>query len=98
TEVAQRRLLSRLAHDELDAGSFDPETIRRALTGTTVAAHAVGPFKTALVRELGELGYFVNELAISDVLLHIAIAADRVSAGQALETPIEGTWEEIPKL
>src|SRR5690606_35944893 len=63
-----------------------------------VAAHAVGPFKTALVRELGELGYFVNELAISDVLLHIAIAADRVSAGRALETPIEGTWEEIPKL
>ncbi len=98
TEVAQRRLLSRLAHDEMDAGSFDPETIRRALTGTTVAAHAVGPFKTALVRELGELGYFVNELAISDVLLHIAIAADRVSAGRALETPIEGTWEEIPKL
>ena len=98
TEVAQRRLLSRLAHDEMDAGSFDPESIRRALTGTAVAAHAVGPFKTALVRELGELGYFVNELAISDVLLHIAIAADRVSAGRALETPIEGTWEEIPKL
>lgn len=98
TEVAQRRLLSRLAHDEMDAGSFDPESIRRALTGTTVAAHAVAPFKTALVRELGELGYFVNELAISDVLLHIAIAADRVSAGRALETPIAGTWEEIPKL
>lgn len=98
TEVAQRRLLSRLAHDEMDAGSFHPESIRRALTGTTVAAHAVGPFKTALVRELGELGYFVNELAISDVLLHIAIAADRVSAGRALETPISGTWEEIPKL
>ncbi|MGM7699485.1 BglG family transcription antiterminator [Microbacterium sp. A84] len=98
TEVAQRRLLSRLAHDEMDAGSFHPESIRRALTGTTVAAHAVGPFKTAFVRELGELGYYVNELAISDVLLHIAIAADRVSAGRALETPISGTWEEIPKL
>ena len=98
TEIAQRRLLSRLAHDEMDAGSFHPESIRRALTGTTVAAHAVGPFKSALVRELGELGYFVNELAISDVLLHIAIAADRVSAGRALETPMAGTWEEIPKL
>lgn len=98
TEVAQRRLLSRLAHDEMDAGSFHPESIRRALTGTAVAAHSVGPFKTALVRELGGLGYFVNELAISDVLLHIAIAADRVSAGRALETPIAGTWAEIPKL
>lgn len=97
-EVAQRRLLSRLAHDEMDAGSFHPESIRRALTGTAVAAHAVGPFKTALVRELGGLGYYVNEMAISDVLLHIAIAADRVSAGRALETPVAGTWEEIPKL
>src|SRR5690606_8559535 len=27
-----------------------------------------------------------------------AIAADRVSAGRALETPVAGTWEEIPKL
>ena len=98
TEIAQRRLLSRLAHDEMDAGSFHPESIRRALTGTAVAAHAVAPFKTALVRELGALGYYVNELAISDVLLHIAIAADRVSAGRALETPVAGTWEEIPKL
>lgn len=98
TEVAQRRLLSRLAHDEMDAGSFHPESIRRALTGTSVAAHAVAPFKTALVRELGGLGYYVNELAISDVLLHIAIAADRVSAGRALETPLSGTWEQIPHL
>lgn len=98
TEVAQRRLLSRLAHDEMDAGSFHPESIRRALTGSAVAAHAVAPFKTALVRELGALGYYVNELAISDVLLHIAIAADRVSAGRALDTPQSGASEEIPKL
>lgn len=98
TEIAQRRLLSRLAHDEMDAGSFHPESIRRVLTGSAVNAHAVAPFKTALVSELGELGYYVNELAISDVLLHVAIAADRVSAGRALETPISGTWAEIPKL
>ncbi|KDA06054.1 transcriptional antiterminator [Microbacterium sp. CH12i] len=98
TEIAQRRLLSKLAHDEMDAGSFHPESIRRALTGSAVAAHAVAPFKTALVRELGALGYYVNELAISDVLLHIAIAADRVSAGRPLETPVPGTWEEIPRL
>lgn len=97
-EVAQRRLLSRLAHDEMDAWSFHPENIRRALTGTAVAAHAVGPFKTALVSELGSLGYFVNELAISDVLLHIAIAADRVAAGRALDKPAAGTWDGIAKL
>lgn len=98
TETAQRRLLSRLAHDEMEAGSFHPETIRRALAGSAVTAQAVAPFKSALVRELGTLGYYVNELAISDVLLHIAIAADRVAAGRALESGATGTRAEIPRL
>lgn len=97
-EVAQRRLLSRLAHDEMDEGAFQPETIRRALASNTVPAQAVGPFKAALVSELGELGYFVNELAISDVLLHIAIAAERVAAGRALEAGRDALDEAIPRL
>ncbi|OAN39989.1 BglG family transcription antiterminator [Microbacterium sp. H83] len=97
-EAAQRRLLSRLAHDEMDAASFHPETFRRALAGSAVAAHAVGPFKSELVRELGELGYYVNELAISDVLLHIAIAADRVAAGHSLDAVPSGTRPEIPRV
>ncbi|HWS50349.1 MAG TPA: PTS sugar transporter subunit IIA [Microbacterium sp.] len=98
TEAAQRRLLSRLAHDEMDAASFHPETFRTALAGTAVPAHAVGPFKSALVRELGELGYYVNELAISDVLLHIAIAAERVAAGHALESGPDTPSEAIPRV
>ncbi|WP_431071673.1 BglG family transcription antiterminator [Microbacterium phyllosphaerae] len=98
TEAAQRRLLSRLAHDEMDAASFHPETFRRALAGTAVAAGSVAPFKSELVRELGELGYYVNELAISDVLLHIAIAAERVAAGHALEAGPAGAREEIPRV
>jgi lichenan operon transcriptional antiterminator len=97
-EAAQRRLLSRLAHDEMDDASFHPETFRRALSRSAVAANAVGPFKTALVRELGELGYYVNELAIADVLLHIAIAAERVAAGHALDSSPAGTREEIPRV
>lgn len=98
TEAAQRRLLSRLAHDEMDAASFHPETFRRALSGSAVAPHAVAPFKSALVRELGALGYFVNELAISDVLLHIAIAADRVASGHTLESAPVGARPEIPRV
>lgn len=98
TEAAQRRLLSRLAHDEMDDASFHPETFRRALSRSAVAASAVGPFKTSLVRELGELGYYVNELAIADVLLHIAIAAERVAAGHALESSPAGAREEIPRV
>jgi lichenan operon transcriptional antiterminator len=97
-EGAQRRLLSRLAHDEMDAASFHPETFRRALQGSAVAPHAVAPFKSALVRELGALGYFVNELAISDVLLHIAIAADRVASGHTLESGPVGARPEIPRV
>jgi lichenan operon transcriptional antiterminator len=98
TEEDQRRLISRLAHDEMDAASFHPETFRRALAGNGVAAHAVGPFKSALVGELGALGYFVNELAISDVLLHIAIAADRVAAGYAMPADADTGPEEIPRV
>ncbi|MDN3496299.1 PTS sugar transporter subunit IIA [Planococcus sp. APC 4015] len=85
TEMAQRRLLSRLAHDEMDAGSFDLEALRRTLGEGSIGAHAFGPFKTELVAELGSLGYFVNEIGIADVVMHIAIAADRVSRDRGLE-------------
>lgn len=98
TEAEQRRLLSRLAHDEMDDASFHPEIFRRALSGTAVTAGDVGPFKSSLVRELGELGYYVNELAIADVLLHIAIAAERVAAGHTLDTSPAGTRPEIPRV
>ncbi|MGZ8804437.1 MAG: BglG family transcription antiterminator [Microbacterium sp.] len=85
TEIAQRRLLSKLAHDEMDAGSFDLDALRRTLGEGSVGAHAFGPFKTELVAELGALGYFVNEFGMSDVVMHIAIAADRVARDRGLE-------------
>ncbi|MBA8816696.1 lichenan operon transcriptional antiterminator [Microbacterium halimionae] len=85
TEAAQRRLLSSLAHDEMDAGSFDLEALRRALGVGSAGAGAFGQFKVDLVQALGAEGYFVNEIGISDVLMHIAIAADRVSHGHPLE-------------
>lgn len=88
-EQALRRLLSRLAQDEMDAGPLRPDALQRALEPEAVPARAVGPFKTALVRELGALGYYVNELAISDVLLHITIAAERVAGGRALASRVE---------
>ncbi|HWI31301.1 MAG TPA: PTS sugar transporter subunit IIA [Microbacterium sp.] len=86
SELAQRRLLSRLAHDEMDAGSFDIVALRRTLGENSVGAAAFGPFKSELVAELGALGYFVNEFGIADVVMHIAIAADRVSQDRGLES------------
>jgi lichenan operon transcriptional antiterminator len=88
-EQSLRRLLSRLAQDEMDAGPLRADALQRALAPEAVPARAVGPFKAELVRELGSLGYFVNELAISDVLLHITIAAERVAVGRALEERAE---------
>ena len=85
TEAAQRRLLSRLAHDEMEAGSFDLEALRRTLGSRSIGAQAFGPFKSELVAGLGDLGYFVNELGIADVVMHIAIAADRVARDRALD-------------
>jgi lichenan operon transcriptional antiterminator len=85
TEMAQRRLLSRLAHDEMDAGSFDLEALRRTLGEGSVGAQAFGPFKAELTAELGALGYFVNEYGIGDVVMHIAIAADRIARDRALD-------------
>lgn len=84
SEQALRRLLSRLAQDEMDAGPLRVDALQRTLAPEVVPAEAIGPFKAELVRTLGELGFFVNELAISDVLLHITIAAERVAAGRPL--------------
>ncbi len=88
-EMARRRLLSRLAHDEMEAGAFDLAALRRSLAGTAVDTDAFGAFKTDLVAELGTLGYYVNELGIADVVLHIAIAADRVAHRHPLATDPE---------
>lgn len=85
TERDQRRLLSRLAHDEMDTAEFPVDPFRLALGAGGIPAAAVAPFRTGLVSELSGLGYYVNELAITDVLLHIAIAADRVAAGRRLD-------------
>lgn len=85
TEMAQRRLLSRLAHEETEDGAFDLEALRRTLGEGSIGARAFGPFKADLVAGLGSLGYFVNEFGIGDVMMHIAIAADRVAGDHALD-------------
>ena len=94
TEMAQRRLLSSLVHEETDEGAFDLAAVRRTLGEGSIGAEAFGPFKADLVAGLGELGYFVNEFGIGDVMLHIAITADRVAHGRALDASDDGTPAE----
>lgn len=90
TEMAQRRLLSTLVHEETEQGGFDLVAVRRTLGEGSIGADAFGPFKADLVAGLGALGYFVNEFGIGDVMLHIAITADRVAHGRALEATVAG--------
>ncbi len=84
TEMAQRRLLSRLAHEETEDGAFDLAALRRTLGEGSIGTAVFGPFKSDLVAGLGDLGYFVNEFGIGDVMMHIAITADRVARDRAL--------------
>ncbi|AUG30452.1 MULTISPECIES: transcription antiterminator [Microbacterium] len=86
TEMAQRRLLSRLAHDETDDGAFDLDALRRSLGAGSIGEAVFGPFKADLVAGLRDLGFFVNEFGIGDVMMHVAITADRVAHDRALET------------
>ncbi|MDR5710930.1 BglG family transcription antiterminator [Nesterenkonia flava] len=89
SELAQRRLVSKLAHEEMKQGAFDLEHLRRS-AGISADKAAFGPFRRELTAGLVEQGYYVNELAAADVLLHVAIAADRVGHGRALEvSPVE---------
>ncbi len=84
-ETAQRRLLSRLAHDEMEASAFDLAALQRALGADAVEPGAFGRFKADLVAGLEGLGYVVNELSIGDVMMHVAIAADRVARERGLD-------------
>ncbi|MDE0547347.1 transcription antiterminator [Microbacterium sp. C7(2022)] len=88
TEAAQRRLLSRLIHDEMDDGSFDIAALRRTLGEDSAGAQSLGAFKTDLVDRLGGRGWFVNEFGITDVVTGFAIAADRVSRGRPLDAVV----------
>ncbi|MDZ5076566.1 BglG family transcription antiterminator [Nesterenkonia sp. HG001] len=85
-ELAQRRLVSRLAHEEMEEGTFDVEALRRAAGLGTVDSAAFGAFTRELTAELASLGWYVNEFAAADVALHSAIAADRVLRGHALQS------------
>jgi lichenan operon transcriptional antiterminator len=94
TEMAQRRLLSRLVHDQTEMKSLDFPALMRVLGEGSVGAEAYARFRSDLVDALGDLGYFVNEYAIADVLMHVAIAADRISRGRPLATGTEHPRED----
>ena len=79
SETDRRKLLSRMFREESARGMIDLATIQREFTSGPAGADSLGAFKTDLIGMLDGQGYFVNEYGINNVLLHVAIAIDRVS-------------------
>ena len=77
SESDHRRLLSKLFHSESAQGFLELENVQREF-----GSEDLGPFKTDLISMLDDQGYFVNEYGINSVLLHVAIAVDRVLRDQ----------------
>jgi lichenan operon transcriptional antiterminator len=74
TEAQYRRVLSKIFRSESAQGFLELETVQREFV-----SEGLGVFKTSLIAMLDAQGYFVNEYGINSVLLHVAIAVDRVS-------------------
>lgn len=89
SEAAQRRLLSRLVHDEVEAGALDMAMLRRTVGTEYLDAEALARFKAALVQDLAASGYYVNEYGMTDVLLHVAIAVDRTARRRRIEETVD---------
>jgi lichenan operon transcriptional antiterminator len=73
TEAEYRRVLSKIFRTESAQGFLELENVQREFV-----SEDLGTFKTALIAMLEGQGYFVNEYGINSVLLHVAIAVDRV--------------------
>ena len=89
-ERDRRRLLGRLFREE-GAGSFlRLDTVQRQFPTLDLAS-----FKTDLLAALEDAGYLVNQYGVDGVVLHVAIAVDRVRSGRAVDDEA-GAWSELP--
>lgn len=79
-ESAMRRLVGSLVREEGRRGIRDLTTLRAGFP-------AVDGFRRGLLSGLRDAGWAPNEYALDDVLLHVAIAVDRVSRDRTLERP-----------
>ncbi|MCS5714849.1 PTS sugar transporter subunit IIA [Herbiconiux sp. CPCC 205716] len=79
SELNRRRLLSRLFREESAQGFLDLQNIQREFLSGDLTS-----FKSELIAMLDGNGFFVNEYSIDNVLLHVAIAVDRVAKKQSI--------------
>jgi lichenan operon transcriptional antiterminator len=76
SEGDHRKLLSRLFRSESTQGFLEMES--------DFTHDGLRDFKTALISMLDSQGYFVNEYGVNSVLLHVAIAVERVGQHRVL--------------
>jgi lichenan operon transcriptional antiterminator len=74
-----RRLLSTLVHETTDTGLLSLDTIAKRFE-----LESLVEFKTDLIERLDYHHFIINEYGIDAVLLHLAIAVDRVRQGLTL--------------
>ncbi|MCU1407757.1 MAG: hypothetical protein JWQ43_4060 [Glaciihabitans sp.] len=91
SESDLRQMLSRLFRSESAQGFLALENVQREF-----ASDDLGAFKTDLIAMLDSQGYFVNEYGVSSVLLHVAIAVDRVGRDQPLPQPVDASLPPSP--
>ncbi|BDZ63864.1 BglG family transcription antiterminator [Agromyces mangrovi Wang et al. 2018] len=92
TEAARRRMLGALFREESSRGMLEVEHLQAAFATDRLAA-----FKTALLERLTESGYLVNDYGLSNVLLHVAVAVDRITRDHVLSEPdVPETAETAP--
>ena len=95
SETDRRRLISRMFREESARGFLELAAIQKEFASDSLSA-----FKTDLIAMLDAQGYFVNEYGTNNVLLHVAIAVDRVSkraAARADEAPAVGANRRMGK-
>lgn len=91
TERSKRRLLSSLLYDESNERFVNLETIQNAFPDIDISV-----IKTAVLDTLREYRYFINDYSLSNLVLHIAIAVDRIRNHITNITPIAEA--DAPKL
>ncbi|GGI48172.1 lichenan operon transcriptional antiterminator [Agromyces flavus] len=77
-ETAVRRLVGALVREEGRRGIRDLSSLREGFA-------PMDDFRRALLDGLADAGYAANEYALDDVLLHVAIALDRVARDRTLD-------------
>jgi lichenan operon transcriptional antiterminator len=101
TEAEYRRVLSKIFRTESAQGFLELENVQKEFV-----SEDLGAFKTRLIEMLQSQGYFVNEYGVNSVLLHVAIAVDRVirrptpripDAAARVDTPITAALSALTR-